>query len=309
MLHLLWEKLTTQNHQCWRQVAVPMQVDKTGKFEKNSNCNLEQSQTQLQKIEVLGLKIRSLRFHHDQRKIMHDTLEQKFIVLALTDTWVAENDSIEESNIDGYLTIESKPRLNCWRRPGGLVFYITVEVSYRPIKYASEIECSIIKVGLDKRTKCICVLYCKVNHFSRILRIYFILSTQSSMKRLCSGIPTKTHSSIILIIPDLQNLLTAFRFEVRKYSPTRITPTSKNCLDHVIMQKLILADTIKTTISDHYTVTADMVMKQIGQGNENQTPMLTIQNLDNLKNGRALNFLFFLSHDSVKLPELHQKKK
>ena len=57
----------------------------------------------------LGLNLRSLRILQDELELLFDTLEHKPAVLALTETWVAENDSIEEYNIEGYQTIESNP--------------------------------------------------------------------------------------------------------------------------------------------------------------------------------------------------------
>ena len=89
------------------------------------------------------------------------------------------------------------------------------------------------------------------------------------------------------------NLLVAFGCKIRNFSTTRVTPTSKSCRDNVITQNPVLTDTIKATISDHYTTTSDVVLKQIGQGVENQTTLLAVRNLNNLKNERAVNFFVF----------------
>ena len=89
------------------------------------------------------------------------------------------------------------------------------------------------------------------------------------------------------------NLLTAFGFELRKCSPTSITPISKSCLDYAITQNPVLTDTLETTISNRYTVLADLALKQIGQGNENRTPMLTFRKLHNLKKEQGVIFFSY----------------
>ena len=58
------------------------------------------------------------------------------------------------------------------------------------------------------------------------------------------------------------NLLKAFGFEIQNILPTRITINSKSCIDLIITQKNnIQTDAIKTTISDHFTVLADLGIK------------------------------------------------
>ena len=50
-------------------------------------------------------------------------------------------------------------------------------------------------------------------------------------------------------------LLEAYDFEIQNNIPTRVTPTSKSCIDHMITQNVVCTETLPTTISDHSTVT------------------------------------------------------
>ena len=53
---------------------------------------------------------------------------------------------------------------------------------------------------------------------------------------------------------DYEKLLLAFDFRRQNFEPSRITPTSATCHDHIVTNYLIKTETTKTTISDHYTV-------------------------------------------------------
>ena len=75
-------------------------------------CDVDQSLAQSRLYTLLGLNIRSLGFHHDKINILLSNFEQKPVVLALTETWIAANDPLEEYDILGYQPIESTPKLN-----------------------------------------------------------------------------------------------------------------------------------------------------------------------------------------------------
>ena len=53
---------------------------------------------------------------------------------------------------------------------------------------------------------------------------------------------------------DFENLLLAYDFKQQKSDPSRVTPTSATCIDHISISYQMNTETIKTTISDHYTV-------------------------------------------------------
>ena len=51
-----------------------------------------------------------------------------------------------------------------------------------------------------------------------------------------------------------ESMLTAYNFQIRNFEPTRVTPKTKTCLDHFISSNHFSNKTLKTTISDHYSV-------------------------------------------------------
>ena len=53
---------------------------------------------------------------------------------------------------------------------------------------------------------------------------------------------------------DFENLLLAYDFKRQKSDPSRVTPTSATCIDHISISYQMNTETIKKTISDHYTV-------------------------------------------------------
>ena len=90
-------------------------------------------------------------------------------------------------------------------------------------------------------------------------------------------------------------------FQIQNDFPTTMTINCKSCIDHIITQKNnIQTDTIKTTISDHFTVLADLGIETESNSNTNG---YTSRNLRNLKIANAIKFLFFLNHELGNLNE------
>ena len=104
---------------------------------------------------------------------------------------------------------------------------------------------------------------------------------------------------------DYTNLLAAYEFQVRNVLPTRVTPSSKRCLDHMITESTVNTETIQTTISDHFTVTAKVpaIWKE-----SKSTSIALARNLNMLKGESALNFLFLLDQKPKKLNETSDVK-
>ena len=57
---------------------------------------------------------------------------------------------------------------------------------------------------------------------------------------------------------DYENLIAADRFKRQNSEPTRVTPTSSTCLDHLLTRFPVKNESIKTTLSDYYTVVGDI---------------------------------------------------
>ena len=81
----------------------------------------------------------------------------------------------------------------------------------------------------------------------------------------------------------------ALDFKRQNFEPTRVTPTSATCLDHIVTSYQINTETIKTTISDHYTVLG-AIPGVIVKESKNRVMKQLSRDLRKIKGGNALNF-------------------
>ena len=98
-------------------------------------------------------------------------------------------------------------------------------------------------------------------------------------------------------------LLEAYDFEIQNKLPTRVTPTSKSCIDHMITQNVVCTETLPTTISDHFTVLPHFTKEHSFDRKTVSNPIMT-RNTKNLKGHNTLNFLFLLDQ---KLKQIDEK--
>ena len=68
--------------------------NKLESFNLIQSYDVDQSLTQSRLYTLQGLNIRSLGFYHDEVKILLNTFEHRPVVLALTETLIAENDPL-----------------------------------------------------------------------------------------------------------------------------------------------------------------------------------------------------------------------
>ena len=253
-------------------------------------------------IIMLGLNIQSLRCHRDELLVELDSFNSKPSVIALTETWLTENDNTSTLNLDGYQHIESKIRTTGQLR-GGVGFYVKEGLTYKAIEYESGIECAIINVCIDFETfRNFCVVY---RPDSKKLKTFM-----PEFEDLLNFLRTLKHDTVILGDFNIdtikeskfktvyENVLRAYDFERQNSEPTRVTPTTATCLDHIITSYPINTMTISTTISDHFTVIGEIPVSSIA---EQQKPNVLTRNLKNLKGDKALNFLFLLDQKLQKL--------
>ena len=62
--------------------------------------DISRVESQWSEVNVLGLNIRSLGFHHDQLKILLETFEREPEILIITKTWLTENDPFDRFELD-----------------------------------------------------------------------------------------------------------------------------------------------------------------------------------------------------------------
>ena len=262
----------------------------------------------------LGLNVRCLSYHLDEFKVLLASLDQKPDVIAITETWMTVDDDTSDYKLEGYQPIEANPRKEAKRRSGGVAFYIRNDFHYTPVEYVSDIECSIIKVNFNgKDSKLFCVIYRPDTHkFTQFLQqfedlLLFLKSLKYELYLFgdfnIDTLKDETNNN------RYDNFLNAYDLAVQNSEPTRVTPQSKTCLDHFISSNPTDTITLKTTISDHYTILGKIPLKY-HKTNESVRPKVIMRDLRNIKNENALNFLFLLNHKLEKnLKSLRQRNK
>ena len=252
----------------------------------------------------LGLNVRCLSYHLDELKVLVASLDQKPDVIALTETWMTVDDDTSDYKLEGYQPIEANPRKEPKRCSGGVAFYIRNDLHYIPIDFVSDIECSIIKVNYND--KLFCGIYRPdtykptqfLQQFENLLLFLKCLKYESFLfgDFIIDTLKNETN------INRYENILNAYDLAVQISEPTRVTPTSKTCLDYFISSNPTETKTIKTTISDHYTKFGKIPLNY-HKTNESFRPKLILRDLRNIKNENALNFLFLLNHKLKKIPK------
>ena len=99
-----------------------------------------------------------------------------------------------------------------------------------------------------------------------------------------------------------ENILNAYGLAVQNSEPTRVTPTSKTCLDHFILFSPADTTTLKTTKSDQYTIFRKIPLKY-HKTNKSFRPKVIMRDLSNIKNENVLNVLFLPNHKLKEIPE------
>ena len=247
-------------------------------------------------IYLMGINVQSLKAHHDQLIAELESYKNKPTIIAITETWLSKNANLKVIGIPEYQPVLSKPRKT--KKPrGGVAFYISESVEFEPIEFETEIESAIIRVKFGPGIyRIFCVIYRPQSHKMKqfLLELENLLNFLRSLKddSMIFGdfnIDTIVESKET---KDYENLLTAFDYRKQNNLPTRVTPTSATCLDHVITSFSVSTETVNTSFSDHYTVLGEIAVNF-------EKPEETIthkfhRDLRNIKKEKALNFLFLL---------------
>ena len=97
-----------------------------------------------------------------------------------------------------------------------------------------------------------------------------------------------------------------FEGKNRQKEPTRVTTTPATCLDHIVTSYQINTETIKRTISDHYTVLGAIPGVIVNESKNREINQLS-RDLRKIQGGNALNVLFLLDQTLKKLEPSKQK--
>ena len=183
-----------------------------------------------------------------------------------------------------------------------MAFYCKLGLACKQVPIKTEIECCVYEVELALQTITVCILYrnqkFRLSNFFPVFEDLLYTLKSSNREIFVFG------DFNIDILKDsidkvkYESLLSAYDFQFCNFEPTRVTPKSKTCLDHFPSSKNYLTETIKSTISDHFSV----ILKIADEKSENCKKMFKHRNLMNLKGDNSLNFLFILDQKLKKMP-------
>ena len=217
-----------------------------------------------------------------------------------------DNDT-SDYKLEAYQLIETNPRKEAKRRSGGVAFYIRNDIHYTPIDFDNDIECSVFKVNYsDKNNQIFCVIYrpntLKLTQFLQQIEDLLLFLKSLKYESFLLGdfnidtLKDETNNN------RYENILNAYDLAVQNSEPTKVTPTSKTCLDHFLSASSTDTITPKTTISDHFTILGKIPLKY-HKTNETFRPRVMTRDLRIIKNENALNLYFLLNHKLKKIPE------
>ena len=107
---------------------------------------------------VLSLNIQSLKPHHDHLNCFLNNFQKQPRLIALSETWLNENDNLGVYNLEGYkIVVESQTG----KKGGGVAFLVKSEISFEKIQMPIAIyfEKTTIKTEKDNKTSFFTVIY------------------------------------------------------------------------------------------------------------------------------------------------------
>ncbi len=78
---------------------------------------------------ILHMNIRSLSKHFDELTVLLDTMQAKPAIIALSETWINQNDNVMMYNLEGYSPIICKNRHDS--RGGGVALFVASNLTYK----------------------------------------------------------------------------------------------------------------------------------------------------------------------------------
>ena len=213
---------------------------------------------------ILCYNIRSLRCHHDQLTL--DSSVLKPAIIALTETWLTQNDPNNIYAIEDYDELLTENRKS--QRGGGVAIYVRSNFfrNYRVIQCKYLDECLTIETTESNGSRwVISVIYRAPN---AQLQKFF-----DGLDEHLDYLKTKLPKAKIILCGDLNidflnvdndntrklnNLLISYGLRNNVKEPTRVTPTTRSGLDYIISENFLRVRMIEETCSDHFAVTAEV---------------------------------------------------
>ena len=173
---------------------------------------------------------------------------------------MTQEDNLEVFKLPGYHPITGKHRVG--KRGGGNAVYIAESLQHSEVRTVTELEPFMVEITLHKRVLgLICVVYRSPQSQVQLFlnRLELLLLQHDSKKDLipCGDFnsnvscPDKSASSYI-------DLLGSYGLYVLNNLPTRETPSSKSCINHISLKNMTCTVTLLNKINDHYFVLTEL---------------------------------------------------
>ena len=177
--------------------------------------------------------------------------------------------------------------------------------NYSCIQFQEEIDCSIIQVNFSNDVVKIFVAVYGAKTF-RLMKLFpkinFLLQFLKSLR----GDTIIFGNFNIETLRELNDkaeytlLIAAYDLDVRKFSPTIITPTSKTYLNH-FMTKRSISTKIRTSITDRFKITANI---RANQKESKNMKIPLVCNLSRIKADSKPNSIFLLDQKLIEFTEI-----
>lgn len=212
-------------------------------------------------LRIFHVNIRSVCKHFDELTVLLSQLSTKFDVIVLTESWLCKDNDMFQ--LPGYTTFNNCAKSNI--ADGTLVLvreYYTCSVS--DLKFSAS-NSTQIQFQLNNNVFTILAIYRSpsndVNMFLQELDNYLSRNNRSNNEMLTLigdiNIDILTNKNRNKV-DEYLNLLTSHHLVSCINDYTRISDTSKSCLDHIFVSADHLSKTIplvyKVSLTDHYAV-------------------------------------------------------
>lgn len=235
-------------------------------------------------VTILYMNIRSLRCNFDELRIFIESFSNKPDIIALTETWLTENDSLPSFSIDGFITPIVKNRST---RGGGVALYIKNSLSHRSIE-VNEGECKGCEISLRHNEKFkIFVAYNppsdnKAAFMNNLEAVISRNSENSNFLLVCDSnidmsVIGNAHKEAFL------NLIDSYGLSLHTSNLiTRRTSTTASAIDQVFSNMNASVQIIENCITDHYPIVIEL---PVGINQETKTRSCrNIRFLDKVEN-------------------------
>ena len=259
---------TDDNNNDHKQDQYLNSIDADINFIANDTCNyiinVEEITNTNGELTMMTFNIRSIRKNFSNFEHLVSNFKCKLHIICVTESWLGENDNIEDFQLDGYHTPQFQNRPNNLTG-GGVITYIHKDISnhkyMKDLSFADDYNnCLATEITVNNKAITFLNIYRSPNNFNTLFndKIECILKKLST--RICYILGDMNYN---LLNIDRHNetkyyydLLTGVSFKPLIIKPTRITDQKSTLIDHIWTNdlkntSLHNSNIVITDITDH----------------------------------------------------------